>query len=279
MVQVLPARSPRGPNAFESLLGGLAEGVVPAIQQYQKKQAEEEQYRQENDTYSQLTGRSLSRNPRIREKEIDYALKFQHEFGREHLKQQNKLKEDAEKLRGQKQTQDQMMSFADRLEARDPKFKGVADIYRLDIPLDQKTKIVQSLMGTDVFREDQQRRLQMDSTLKRYNSRIKEIDEEIKNVRNPNSTGKDEINVLRRQRMDLRNERDQLLDFRALNGFENEEEDFDDVESEPEEEEEGPTVKFDANNPKHKAVAEKLFKKYKDKEKVRQILRKNFKGL
>lgn len=283
MVQIIPEN--RRPSIGQRLSEGIVKGLGELSQTYQelqKKKSEEQQYQQENETYKQLTGRDLSKNPRIREKEIEYALKGQHELQKGEFKKKTKAEEDAEKLRGEQKTQKELMSFADRLEAKDPKFKGVADIYRLDIPLDQKTKIVQSLTGTDIYREDQQKRLQLDSVLKRYNSRLKEIDNEIANVRNPNSTGKEEADALRRQRMALRNERDQLLDFRALNGMDDEAEDFvDEEEFEPEVEEEESTtrVKFDPNNKGHRAAAEKLYKKYKDKEKVRKILSKKFKGL
>ena len=282
MVQIIPEN--RRPSTAQRLSEGIGRGLEVAsqmVQEHQKRKSEEQQYQQENETYKQITGRNLSKNSKIREMEIEYALKGQHEFQKEDRKFKSKSEEQAEKLRGEQKTQKEMMSFADRLEAKDPKFKGVADIYRLDIPLDQKTKIVQSLTGTDVYREDQQKRLQLDSVLKRYNSRLKELDDEIKNVRNPNSTGATEVNDLRKQRMALRNERDQLLDFRALNGMEDE--GFEDEEEfEPEEEdeeEEGPKVKFDPNNKKHKAVAEQLYKKHKNKEKVRKILSKKFKGL
>ena len=287
MVQILPARErrERGPTVGQRLAEGVGKGLEVASKIYeesQKKKVNEQQYQQENEKYKKLTGSDLSRNEKTREKEIEFALKGEHEIKGQKAKFENKEREDAAKLAGEQKTQKELMSFADRLEASDPKFKGVADIYRLDIPLDQKTKIVQSITGTDVYKEDQQRRLQLDSVLKRYNSRLKEVDDEIKNVRNPNSTGLEEVNELRKQRMALRNERDQLLDFRALNGMEEEEElaAEDEVELEGlDEEGAGPKVTFDPSNKGHKAAAEKLYKKYKDKEKVRKILSKKFKGL
>jgi len=284
MIQVIRA-SPRQkkPTFIQQLSRGVGEGLETASKLYsehQKEKAQEEQYKQENDTYSQLTGRNLSKNPKIREKEIEYALKGESESQKEGRKYKSKAEEQASKLAGEQKTQGELISFADRLEGRDPKFKGIADIYRLDIPLDQKTKIVQSITGSDVYREDQQKRLMLDSTLKKYSIKLKELDEQIKSIRYPTSRDKEEYTDLIKQRMALRNERDQILDFRSLSGYEDEDELGKDEESISEDEEEsGPTVKFDANNPKHKAVAEKLYKKYGDKEKVREILRKNFKGL
>lgn len=245
------------------------EAQEQAYRQSQQKQKFDED---ENEAAKRL-GIDLSgiHDPKIRQQAIALTLQGQNQANTQNIKYKNKAEEDAAKLAGEQKVQKEMMSFADRLEAQDPKFKGVADIYRLDIPLDQKTKIVQSITGTDVYREDQQRRLQFDSTLKRYNSRLKELDSEISNVKNPNSTGKAEADALRKQRIALRNERDQLLDFKALSGYEDDEE--------AEAEETGRKVKFNPSNKEHRAKAEQLYKKFKDKEKVRQALLKEFKGL
>jgi uncharacterized protein YdcH (DUF465 family) len=205
----------------------------------------------------------------------EFAQSYQHE------------REKSEKLKGEQKVQKELAGFADRLVESNPNspvHKTLGEIYKLDIPMDQKTQLAKSLTGMDPFKVEQQKRLQLDSVLKRYNSRLKELDSEITNVKNPNSSGKEETTELRKQRMALRNERDQLLDFRALNGMEDIEEsdDFEAEEDEGEEglgEEEGPKVTFNSNNPKHKAVAQKLFKQHKDKEKVRKILLKKFKGL
>jgi hypothetical protein len=276
MVQIIPA-NPRNKSFGEALGKGLGAGLQALGEGYAKKKNEEKQERQLQEENEALRQQGIElggiRNPKLREKGFELGFK-----------QKNKAAEQAEKLKGEQETQKQLVSFADRLESENPKLKGIADIYRLEgIPLDQKTKIVQSITGTDIYREDQQKRLMLDSTLKRYNSRLKELDSEIQNVKNPNSTGREEANNLRKQRMALRNERDQLLDFRALNGMEEEwdedEEDFE-IEDEAEDDveaEEAPKVRFDPNNNKHRATAEKLYKKYKDKEKVRKILQRNFK--
>jgi hypothetical protein len=149
------------------------------------------------------------------------------------------------------------------------------------IPLNQKAEIVRALTGSDVYKEDQQRRLTLDSTLKRYNTKLKEIDDDLGKIKLPNTRDKAEADELRKQRMALRSERDQLLDFKSLSGYGDEEdfgiEDEEDLEDDEEDEDEGPKIRFDPNNSKHKATAEKLFKKYRDKEKVRKILQRNFK--
>lgn len=288
MVQILPA-NPRykkpsiGARLSESIGVALNEGLK-AFQERQKLNAEEQQYQQENEA-AKRAGIDLSgiRNPKMREKAFELSLQGKNQIQKDELKYKNKADEFAAKVAGEQETNKKLATFADKLEASNPNspaHKALADIYRLDVPLDQKTEIIRALTGTDPFKSDQQNRLQMDSVLKRYNARLKELDNEIKNVPNPNSSGKEEVSQLRQQRMALRSERDQLLDFKSLNGMEDQEEDLEDsFEEEETEDEEGPKVKFDPNNKKHRAAAEKLFKKYKDKEKVRQILRKNFKGL
>lgn len=55
---------------------------------------------------------------------------------------------------------------------------------------------------------------------------------------------------------------------------ESQEEDFEDVNGQEE-----PEVMFNPGNPEHRELAEKLYKQYGDKEKVREILRQSFKGL
>jgi hypothetical protein len=272
-IQIIPENRKR---TFGEKFSNAVGAGLQAYGAIQEKKQQEHQLDEENEALRRQ-GIELGgiRNPKLREKGFELGLK-----------QKSKADEQAEKLKEMQEQHKQLSSFADRLEASNPKFKGIADIYRLEgIPLNQKAEIVRALTGSDVYREDQQKRLMLDSTLKRYNSRLKELDSEIQNVKNPNSTGREEANDLRKQRMALRNERDQLLDFKALNGYEEGEdlgmEDEEELEAEEdewdEEEEEGPKVKFDPNNKKHKAVAEKLFKKYGDKEKVRKILQRNFK--
>lgn len=284
-IQIIPAAQKKL-TFMQSLAIGAGKGLEEGIKLYgehQKKKAEEQEYQEENETYKQLTGRNLSKNPRIREMEIQYALKGQSEFQKEERKYKSKSEEAAAKLAGEKETQKQLNSFADRLETNNPNspvHKTIADIYRTELPMDQKSAIVKSLTGVDPFKVQQQQRLQLDSVLKRYNSRIKEIDDEIKGYKAPTTRDKAVVDDLRKQRMALRSERDQLLDFRALNGMDNEEEyGIEEASDLEDEEEEGPKVMFDPNNKKHQEVAKKLYKKFKDKEKVRQILRKNYKGI
>ena len=58
----------------------------------------------------------------------------------------------------------------------------------------------------------------------------------------------------------------------------NEEDDFMGL-NEPIGNEEGPKIMFDPNNKEHRTKAEKLYKQYGDKEKVRELLSIEFEGL
>lgn len=275
-IQIIP-RPRHRQQAQENIAAGIGNLIgagFQAYQQHQQKKANEQQYQEENEIYSQLTGRNLSKNPKTREMEIEYALRGQNEAQREERKYKTKAQEFAAKLAGEKEINNQLVSFADRLEENNPNsplHKTIADIYRTELPLDQKTELVKSLTGVDPFKMDQQRRLQMDSVLKRYSQRIKELDADIKTAR----VG-DRPALIEKKRA-LQNERDQLLDYRAMQGdFESEAdvEDSDQVDNETES-----RIMFDPNNKEHRAKAQQLYKKFKDKEKVRKILAKEFEGL
>lgn len=263
MVQIIPAAE-RKLSFSQKLAQGVNRGLEKGFELYgehQKKQKEEREYQEENEAVKKA-GIDLSgiRNQKMREKGFELGLKGK-----------SKAEENAAKLAVEEKTQKQLISFSDKLESNNPNspmHRTVADIYRTDLPMDQKKQLVQSLTGMDPFKMEQQRRLQMDSVLKRYNSRIKELQQSIKDARY------NERAPLQQQLKDLQDERDDLLDFKALNGIEDEE----DVEME-DKEDEGPKVKFDPNNKEHKAKADQLYKKYKDKEIVRKKLSKEFKGL
>lgn len=137
----------------------------------------------------------------------------------------------------------------------------------------------------DPFKVQQQKRLLMDSVLRSYNQRLKELDDEIKNVRNPNSSGKAEVEELKNQRKTLRAERDKILDYKKTNDliFGEQEESLEEVAAEEEEElkelPEDQKVQFNPNNRAHRGLAEKLYQKHGNKETVRNLLKKRYKGL
>jgi hypothetical protein len=126
----------------------------------------------------------------------------------------------------------------------------VGEIYKANIPIDQKEKLIKNITQVFPYRAEQQERLRLDSTLKRYNSRIKELENQIKNARYMDRK------PLEKQRDDLIKERDGLLNFQALS-------------NEPKE-------KFDPQNPEHRAEAEELFKVEKDKGRVKEILEEKY---
>ncbi len=206
------------------------------------------------------------------------------EFQKLSYASQLKKKEEAEKLQGieakkkkeHEELQPKLNKFADELELSNPEspiHKTVANIYRSDLPLDQKSKLIKDMVGVDPFKQKQQHRLQMDSALNRYTKRIKELSDQVKNVRNPNSSGKMESERLNNQLSALRDERDKILNFQALTGdLDNE----DKIGIEEEEPSKIKKVKFNPDNKEHQAKARQLFKDLKDKEKVRKMLEKEF---
>jgi hypothetical protein len=156
-------------------------------------------------------------------------------------------------------TQTAMKDIADKIEKENPNsslHKMLADIYRSDMPLEQKERMIKSVTSSVPYRLEQQQRLQLDSILKRYNSRIKEIDAEIKNQR-PNEEGKKQKEKLTKQRENLIKERDDLLNFQSLK-------------------EENKPV-FDQENPEHVKRFEELDKEFAgDRVKVHEMLSKEF---
>jgi len=92
--------------------------------------------------------------------------------------------------------------------------------------------------------------------LRRYNSRIKEINESIKNM--PYSKeSKSKIAALESQKKALQDERDKLLNFNALS-------------------DKPKKTKFDPSNEQHRNKAKALFEIMKDKNAVREKLSEEF---
>lgn len=76
MVQIIQEnRRPSGAERFSEALGRGAQQLNDFHQQRHKGLADEREFSEQNDRYKQLTGRNLSRDPKIREKEIDFALR------------------------------------------------------------------------------------------------------------------------------------------------------------------------------------------------------------
>lgn len=262
MVQILPRIPTFGERIGAGLGAGLSEAFSKIPEYLTEKKKQEEEFRKmakENEALKRF-GIDLTdiSSPQARSQAIGLAL-------------QGKTPEQM-----QKQEADllpKMRSFADQLEAsnpQSPQHKLVADIYRSELPSDEKSSLVKTLTGIDPYKMEQQNRLQRDSLLKYYNQKIKETDNDIKNARYSDRA------TLQDQKRTLQAERDRILDFKALVGDADEKEE--EFETGVEEEEEEEKVKFNPKNPKHVAVFKKLDKQFKrDRQKVNKALAKAFK--
>lgn len=164
------------------------------------------------------------------------------------------------------QTQQEMVKIADQIETQFPgsgPHKMIADVYRSNIPVDQKEKLIKGISTTTPFKFEQQARLKQDSIIRNYNSLIKEVDTELNNI--IGSGDPDRIDFLNKRKVRLQKERDSVLGFEALR--------------EPEEEINEQTGKpiFDRNVPKHKKRFNELDKKFKgNQKKINAAMAKEF---
>lgn len=171
----------------------------------------------------------------------------------------------------QKQIGDYFTSLAKEHEG-DPMFERLATAFSAPgLDVSEKGKLARTLLGgQDPFRQGQQTRLEKDAVLKRYNSRIREIDEELRS-----STNFEEKEGLQDLRRALQQERDQMLNFPAL-------EELGESSSEDMEEDEDEIIprrkiKFDPRNPKHKAIRDKVLNQARgDRKKAGEILSRKF---
>jgi hypothetical protein len=257
MVQVLPAAE-SSQSAGAQFLKGLGSGLGQSLSKLPEHFMQQKQLKEENEAAKRL-GLDLSgiRNPKARQQLFGLAIQGKTE---EQMK-----KKEADLL-------PKMRTFADKLQESNPNspmHKFVADVYRSDLPMDEKSNLVKNLVGVDPFKMEQQNRLQRDSLLKYYGQQIKEIDNDIKTART------DDKPALRDKKRQLQAQRDQLIDFKALQGDEDEEEESqEDLE---EEKKKKPKVKFNPKNKEHIAKFKQLDKKFKgDRQKVNAALAKEF---
>lgn len=80
MVQIIqekrrPSTAQQFGQAFGNVSQSLGESIPKMMMEREQQQAQNEEYQRQNKTYEQLTGRPLSRDQKIREKEIEYALR------------------------------------------------------------------------------------------------------------------------------------------------------------------------------------------------------------
>lgn len=149
----------------------------------------------------------------------------------------------------------EQIKIADQIEKENPNsslHRTIANVYRSGLPTEEKERLIKTLSATSPYKAEQQQRLQLDSVLKRYNSRIKEVDESLKSK----PFDKD----LKEQKKALQDERDMLLNFQALQPKETIKE----------------KIKFDINNPKHKERRDQVLKEAGSKEKAQVILEEEF---
>ena len=148
-------------------------------------------------------------------------------------------------------------NIATRIEGESPNTASqrlIASVYRSPLNPEQKEKIVKNLTSAVPYRAEQQQRLALDSVLKRYNSRIKELDSEIKTSSYKNRA------QLKAQKKALQDERDYLLNFESLNKINEEQK-----------------VKFDPNNPEHLKIFEDVDIEFGgDRDKINAALSERF---
>ena len=258
VIQILPTRPSKSERIGEALRGGI-ETLGNIYTQRQQKLKQEQQMQAENEAIKNL-GVDVSdiQNPQIRQKAVELAL-------------QGKTSGQIEKHESDLNTK--MKTFADQLEMNNPnspQHRIVAEIYRSPLSSEEKSKLVTTLAGVDPFRVKQHQDLQLDRTIKRYNSRIKEVQNSLKEARST------EREPLLQQLRDLQSERDKILDFKALQGGVDEEEESDE-EVDITGEDETPKVKFNPKNKEHIAKFQQLDKKFKgDRKKVNAALAREF---
>lgn len=82
MIQVHQRQASQKPSFGQQISGAIGGGLQAAsnlMSERENKQAAEQEYQQQNQFYSQLSGRNLSRDPAIRKLEIESALKGEQE--------------------------------------------------------------------------------------------------------------------------------------------------------------------------------------------------------
>ena len=180
-----------------------------------------------------------------------------------------------------KHQQQQLKNYFSELAAKHPgdrSYELLASVYGSPVPANEREGIVKSLLGSDPHRNEQQERLKMDSISSRYNQAINQIDSGIKNglYRFGTPEYKEAIDMRHR----LSKERDKILGFQKMQeemSGETQDEiigkDFDEVETPAKEKK----IRFDAKNPKHRAVRDKVLKQAGgNREKAGKILSRKF---
>jgi len=162
----------------------------------------------------------------------------------------------------QQKEQKEFNELAKKIEQDNPGsaiHKTIADIYRSNLPTKQKMEMTKNISGIIPFRLQQQKRLQQQNVLKVFNTKIKEIQEQLKTEFGPLRK------VLLSDIDKLKKARDDFLGFADILG--------EGVEEETEELE-----VFNPENEEHVAIAKEILANHKgDKKKANKELAKRFK--
>jgi len=158
----------------------------------------------------------------------------------------------------EQRSQQEYTKVADTIEVNNPNsasHKILATVLRSDMSTDQKEKIGKLIQDTNPFKIEQSQRLANDSIIKNYNSLIKELNEDKKNM-----TGSNRLE--RKKKIDkrieyLKNQRDRLFKFNS---------------NLPNEEKQS----FDPNNPEHVNEAKALQSQGKTKAEIKKILEEKY---
>lgn len=172
----------------------------------------------------------------------------------------------------------ELKSFADKLEENypdSPMHKTIADLYRSNLPMDQKSQIVKGLTGIDPFKMQQQERLNKEANRKQYNQRIKEAQWE-----SEHGSSIEERKRAAQFVRKLQTERDYLLGFEDEDEFYEGEEEVVFPKQQQGKQAKKPgakRAKFDPKNPEHIARRDAILKKTKgDRKKAGIVLSKEF---
>lgn len=170
-----------------------------------------------------------------------------------------KLAEQLASRMQQKQQLNQMTTYADQLleeNPGNPQIANMANLLKSDLPFEMKTKLMQTMPERNPFAARQQARLEADQHINYYNTLIKELSEEKKNL--SYLENKERGKVIDNEIKNLRTQRDQIAkSFGIVSDFE------DDLEN-PEEDLEDTKIPFNPQNDTHTRKAQSLFDKYRN---------------
>jgi hypothetical protein len=211
MVQIIAANPTKRKPFVEQLTEGIVGGLGAAGKYYLQNQPKREYEKSLEELKKVYANPDLSS-----EEKLFHAYKT---LGPDKAKS---FTEQITNIGTERENRAAMKSFGEQLKAGfpdSPIHQTLGNLYTSGLPSQDVSNIARSLTGTDPFKQQQQTRLQLDSVLRAYSQRIKELDSEIKGLNYPNTKDKEEYADLKAKRDALRGERDRILDFRRMSGF------------------------------------------------------------